>query len=238
MRQVGGVEALWRFPVKSMAGERLETAELRWTGIRGDRQYAFHRAHDRTRFPWATARHCPAFVLHRARYADPADPKHSAVTVETPDGRLFALDDPALQAALSAAFGEDVRLIQLGRGAFDAMPVSVVTTATHAAIDAAAGRAVDPRRFRANIVVRPTEGMTEADWHGRILVFGDAPDAPRLLISEPISRCAFITVDPDSAEKDLAILRLVAQQFANRVGVYAATATPGTLRIGAPVFVV
>ncbi|WP_204308126.1 hypothetical protein, partial [Klebsiella aerogenes] len=87
------------------AGEQLDVAELDWQGIEGDRQYAFIRADNRTRFPWFTAREVPAMVLHRARFADPGKPKTSMVTVETPDGASVSLHDPLLKAGLEAAAG-------------------------------------------------------------------------------------------------------------------------------------
>lgn len=74
MIEVGTVAALYRYPVKSMRGEAMERARLRWTGIDGDRQYAFYRAANASRSPWLTARQLAEMVLYAPRYADPADP--------------------------------------------------------------------------------------------------------------------------------------------------------------------
>jgi uncharacterized protein YcbX len=227
---VGKVVELARFPVKSMAGERPEAVELRWTGLHGDRQYSFHRVRDGGRFPWLTGRNLAPLVLYRAAFAERDAPRTSPVSVVAPSGEVFPLDAPALRERLSAEAEEEVRLLQSGRGVFDAMPVSVVTTAGLALVEAAHGTALDRRRFRINIVVDSAE--PESAWHGARLVFGEGPDAAEILVNEGIPRCAMITIDPDSAAKDPSVLRTVAQRFDNALGVYAATAKPGRIRLG------
>jgi uncharacterized protein YcbX len=67
MIEIGTIAAINRFPVKSMQGEVLECASLRWTGIDGDRQYAFYRAANRSRFPWLTARVVAGMVRYMPR---------------------------------------------------------------------------------------------------------------------------------------------------------------------------
>jgi uncharacterized protein YcbX len=232
-RIVGHVAALSRFPVKSMAGERLSVAEVDWQGIEGDRQYAFVRKADGTRFPWLTARQVPAMVLHQARFADPGAPKTSAVLVETPDGAAVALHDPMLHAHLETAAGEAIGLIQVARGIYDAMPISIVTTASHARVEAAHGCALDPRRFRANVVIESELQVNE--WQGLRLAFGNNDDGAVVQMADPIPRCVLITIDPDTAAKDVRVLRTVAQQFGNAYGVYATPARPGLIRAGDPV---
>lgn len=231
-RIVGHVAALNRFPVKSMAGETLSVAELDWQGIEGDRQYAFVRKANGTRFPWLTAREVPALVLHRAAFVDPGAPKISAVLVETPDGAAVSLHDPLLHGRLEAAAGEPVALIQVARGIYDSMPISIVTTASHAGVEAAHGGALDPRRFRSNLVIE-SELPVNA-WQGLRLAFGDGEGAV-VQMADPIPRCAMITLDPDTAAKDARILRTVAQRFGNAYGVYATPARPGLIRAGDPV---
>lgn len=227
---VGTVVELRVFPVKSMAGDRPVKVELRWKGIEGDRQYAFVRADDRTRFPWLSARDMSRLVLYRAAFDDPADARRSHVSVTTPEGERLALDSPSLTERLRKECGEDLRLLQSGRGLYDAMPVSIATTATHRAIDAAHGSAVDPARFRTNIVI--DSGAREIDWSGNFLAFGERDGGARLLAGAGIPRCALITIDPADASRDPAIMRTVARAFGNEVGVYCATAMPGTIRVG------
>src|SRR5439155_285040 len=61
--EIGHVEAIFRYPVKSMGGERLEAARLGWHGIEGDRRLAFRRTDDRSGFPWLTASKLPDQLL-------------------------------------------------------------------------------------------------------------------------------------------------------------------------------
>jgi uncharacterized protein YcbX len=227
---VGHVAQLNRFPVKSMAGERLAVAEIDWQGIEGDRQYAFVRKANGTRFPWLTAREVPAMVLHRASFADPGAPKRSAVMVETPDGAVLSLHDPLLHAHLEAAAREPVGLIQVARGIYDSMPISIVTTASHARVEAAHGCALDPRRFRSNLVIESELAVNE--WQGLRLAFGNQEDGAVLQMADPIPRCVLITIDPETGAKEPRVLRTVAQQFGNAYGVYAGPARPGLIRMG------
>lgn len=235
-QDVGVVAALYRYPVKSMQGEALQSAELRWTGLNGDRQYAFYRAADKSRFPWHTGREVPDLVRHVARYADPGDPRKSALQVTTPDGAAFDIASEDLRARLSAAAGEDVQMIQVGRGTFDSGAVSVLTTATEAKLDKAFGAALGHRRYRPNIVIR--SASAETDWLGATLVFGDRADSARLRLNRPIERCVFITIDPDTATKDPRVMRMVAQDYNNEVGAYGATDAAGAIAVGDRVRVV
>src|SRR5690349_2589442 len=86
LRKIGHVEALFRYPVKSMAGEQLGEATLGWHGLDGDRRLAFRRLDARNGFPWLTAGRLPdllRFVPLRQDSGAPADlPTH----VRTPNG--------------------------------------------------------------------------------------------------------------------------------------------------------
>lgn len=236
MTIVGSVEAIFRYPVKSIGGESLGRAELRWTGIDGDRQYAFLRADNTSHFPWLTGREVSELVTWSARYLDADDPRRSAVRITADDGD-WELGDPRLCRRLSDAAGEEVRLLQVGRGTFDSMPVSVLSTATPALVAARADRAIEPRRFRANILVAPQDGdaVRETEWIGATLVFGDPARGPRLRLNTPIERCVMITIDPEDAVRDAAILRHVVEGFANQIGVYGAVEATGTIAVGDPV---
>lgn len=235
---VGTVVALRRYPVKSMRAEPLDRAEVHWVGLAGDRSCAFVKDAGRPGFPWLTGRDVPALLLHEARYLDPADPGRSRVRVLTPDGAAFDAHDPALAARLSAAAGETVRPIRIARGAFDAMPVSVLTTALADRVARAHGDAVSPGRFRANVVIETLPGAPpETEWTGASLAFGGAPGGgdARVRADWPIPRCAMVTLDPDTAAKDPSVLRTVARRFGNEVGLYCAVERPGTIAVGAEV---
>lgn len=233
---VGHVAQLNRFPVKSMAGEQIAVAEVDWQGIEGDRQYAFMRSANGTRFPWLTAREVPAMIMHSARFSDPARPKTSAVLVETPDGVTLSLHDPLLLGHLEAAAGEPATLVQSARGIYDAMPISVQTSGGHGRVETAHGCALDPRRFRANILIESELPATE--WQGLRLAFGSDEDGASLQMADPIPRCVLITIDPDTGAKEPRVLRTMAQAFGNAYGLYGTPARPGLIRLGDPVRVI
>jgi uncharacterized protein YcbX len=230
--EIGTVQSIHRYPVKSMRGEDMPAVQLRWTGFDGDRQYAFYRAGDKTRFPWLTGREVPDLVRHVPLYVDPANPRGSAVRVRTPDGAELDVTSEELRLRLSDAAGEEVRLLQVGRGTFDSMPVSVITTTTGATLDRSFGSPLGLGRFRANVIVAPHPGSaaSETDWFNGALVFGDG--STRLRVNRPIERCAFITIDPQTAAKDVSVLRMVAQQFNNEVGAYCTTEAVGPIAVG------
>lgn len=93
MTYLGTVKAIYRYPVKSIGGETLASVTLRWSGIDGDRQYAFYRAANRSRFPWLTGREVADLLTYSASYLEPENPRHSAVRVSTPEGD-YDVGDP------------------------------------------------------------------------------------------------------------------------------------------------
>jgi uncharacterized protein len=227
---LGRVFEITRYPVKSMAGERLSVAEIDWQGLEGDRQYGFVRGANTTRFPWFTARDHSDLVRYRATYDDPDNPRTSPVTIMTPEGARHSVNDPALVEAMSAAAKQPLSLIQLGIGAYDLMPISIMTTTSLANLNAAHGMPINRRRFRANIVVE--SDFLESEWSGQRIQIGDGDDSAALLMAYPAPRCAMITIDPDTARRDAKILRTVAHRFANAFTMYASVARPGIAREG------
>ncbi len=231
-RLIGVVAELNRFPVKSMAGEELAEADVRWSGLRGDREYGFVKTDRLSRFPWFTGRDHSPMLRYRAVSTGDYGPAGLPVEVTTPDGRRLGIGDPALADEIAAAAGGPVQLMQLSRGTYDSMPVSLVTRATLAAIDATHGAPLDPRRFRINIVIDSAE--RDIEWRGGTIEFG--LDGARLAVVRPIERCAMITIDPDSAARDAGVMRTVAQRFGNQVGEYASVLRQGPIRVGDEVY--
>ena len=232
--QVGRVAALARFPVKLMAGEVMDEAEVDWQGMEGDRQYGFVRRGNTSRFPWLTARDLLDLVRHRAIYGDPRNPRTSPVFVADPSGREWELHKAGLAEAIEKASGSEVDLLQLGIGAYDSMPLSILTTASLAELDAQHGEPLDRRRFRANIVVESTG--SERDWVGCVVHLG-GDEGVELRTTYLAPRCAMVTVDPDTAERDARVMRTVAQKFDGAFAIYATVARPGILRVGEAVSV-
>jgi uncharacterized protein len=227
---VARVAEVWRYPVKSMAGERLAAAELSWQGVAGDRRWAFVRpGRLHSGFPWLTVRQQPQLHHYRPTLVEPDRPDRSAVRVQDPKGRVYAVDDPALAAQL----GEGVWAVKHDRGTFDASPVSLLTRQGLEALGRRVGTDVDARRFRPNLVLDASvaEEFPEDGWVGRLLRVGTAV----IRVDQPVERCAMVNVDPDSLARDSNVLRTIAQQRALDFAVYGSIVTPGTLRPGDPV---
>ena len=229
--RVGVVVSIARFPVKSTRAEPLEAAELHWPWLHGDRQYAFVKREDTSVFPWLTARDVPDLLQFEARYDKPEDPPHSKVSVIDPEGLAYDVRDPALAARLSDAAGAPVALLRLGRGCFDAMAVSILTTTIAAAVEHAHGSVVPLGRFRANLVIQPDDpAATEQAWLGQVLAIGTKGAC--LDVGWATPRCAMVGIDAMTGERDPMVVRTVARQFHNLVGAYCSVYRPGSVRVG------
>src|SRR5690349_15740654 len=125
---VGRVVSLFRYPVKAMAAEPVESAEVSWHGLDGDRRWAFVRSGQaRNGFPWFTLRQFPGLHAYRPVFGEP-------VVVRTPSGGTFEVDDPALAAELSVT--EEVFAQKINRGTFDSAPISLLSVQTADAVGA------------------------------------------------------------------------------------------------------
>ena len=237
-KKVGAVKALNRFPVKSMRGEQIEEASVYWYGFDGDRRYAFVRGDIVSSFPWLTGRNVPEMVQYAPSFVNPKDANHSPVEVKTPNGRILPITSPDLKAELATAYGNEVNLIQIGRGTFDAQQLSIMSLATVTALEQMMGMDVGSGRFRQNILIETENNYAyeEEEWIDHILTFGNRPDSARIRLNRRIQRCAMITIDPETAVKEPAILKTVAQQRDNCVGVYASAEKIGTIRLGDSIF--
>jgi uncharacterized protein len=216
---VGRVLALWRYPVKSMAAEALESVEVGWAGFAGDRRWALVRGDvPRSGFPWMTIREDVAMLSHVPRFVEPERPDKSRVMVRTPDGSEHDVIDVA------ASMG--VRAIKQDRGVFDAMPLSLITTESIKQLSSLTGRELEPQRFRPNLLVESDE--REDAWVGRNLRIGDMA----MRVDQRDDRCVIITIDPVSRERDPAVLRTLARERSNCIGVYGSCVEPGRVAVG------
>jgi uncharacterized protein YcbX len=225
-RQIGRVVGLWRYPVMAMAGEALQEGLASWHGLAGDRRWAFVREGQlRSGFPWLTLRERPELGRYQPSLLDPAHPDTSPTWVRTPSGGWLEVIDPALAAELGAAW-----VIRQDRGAFDALPLSLITTRALASLGALLGEEVDVRRFRPNLVLETSDGrpFPEDDWVGSTLQIG----ALRLRVDQRISRCAVVQIDPRSHRPDGRVLRTLARERQARLGVCGQVMEPGKVAVG------
>ena len=236
--KVGEVEALFRYPVKSMSGEALEVAELGWHGLGGDRRFALRRIDDRGGFPWLTASKLPELILFAPvrRGADAAGslPTH----VRTPGGEELALFSQELAAEVGRRHGSPVEMTHLNRGIFDEASVSAITSATVGEIAKLVGHRPDVRRFRPNILISSLQSdpFEEDGWVGGVLSFGEGDAAATIAITNRDERCSMVNFDPDSARPTPEVLKAVVRERDNKAGVYGTVIRCGRLAVGQPLY--
>jgi len=229
----GNVSELWRFPVKSMAGERVQALRLDWRGAGGDRTHALTFEHKGAR-KRLTAREAPGMLAWRATYGqadvDPADPPLATLT--GPDGTPRAWDDPALPGLLAGDLGRDVALVRDLEGHQDlGRTVLVTTEASRRALEAELGAPVDLRRFRSNLHLElDAPAWAEAGgWRGGTV---ELEGGVVLRLLHPCERCVIPTRDPETAAKWPGLLRHLARAHDTGFGINAAIEVPGTVRAG------
>lgn len=228
--KIGRVAALFRYPVKSMAAETMQTADVGWQGISGDRRWAFVRGGmEQSGFPWLTIREQPVMAQYRARFTDPDLPDSSLTLVASPTGIEYDVADPALADEL----GFDSRVLRQSRGIFDAFPLSMISTATIDSIAGTVGEHLDQRRFRPNVVIELAAGepFAEDALVGREIRFGSVT----VRFDKRDKRCVAINVDPVTSNKNPAVLRAVAKERQACLGVYASVVHTGFMSINDPV---
>jgi uncharacterized protein YcbX len=234
---IGHIEAIFRYPVKSMSGERLELADLGWHGLAGDRRLALRKIDDRSGFPWLSASSLPDLLLfspqRNGNGADGEIPTH----VLTPDGKEFTLFSEDLAEEIARRLGAPVQMMQLKHGIFDEASVSVIGSDTVQEIGRLSGRDLDVRRFRPNVVVRSLQSLPfqEDEWVGGVLQFGEGINAPAIHVIKRDERCSMVNLDPDSAASAPEILKSVVRANQNTAGVYATVTRTGRLEVGQPV---
>jgi uncharacterized protein YcbX len=202
------VGALWRYPVKSLAGEPLSTIVLESGGIPGDRLV-------RVRGPEGvrTARRQYRLLGLRG-------------TVDA-NGRAlingYPWDHPEALLLVKRAAGADAWLEAYdGLDRFDILPLLVATDGAVAEF----GR--DVRRLRPNIVVEGVEGLAERNWPGATLHIGSAI----VRLAALRGRCHMTTIDPDTLEVNPAVLRDIVKRFDNKLALDAEVVRGGAIRVG------
>ena len=232
--EIGRVEAIFRYPVKSMGGERLEEANLGWYGLEGDRRLAFRRTDDRSGMPWLTASKLPDLLLFAPHRSDDGAQGDLPTHIRTPDGEEMPVFGEDLATEVGRRYGAPVQMMQLRHGIFDEASISVIALDTVREIGRLAGRNLDVRRFRPNVVVRSLRSVPfqEDGWLGGVLSFSEEDDAPAITVTMRDLRCSMVNLDPDSASSAPEVMKTIVRANQNTAGIYGAVTRIGRLAVG------
>ena len=202
------MQQLWRYPVKSMAGESLEAAEINDDGIAGDRRVVVAGPRG-----LVTSRTRPGLLGLRATLG----PAGEALIENLPAGSEAAL------ALVQRVAGPDARPAILDTTArFDVLPLLIATDGAIRAF----GR--DGRRLRPNIVLGGVDGLAERDWEGRRLRIGEAV----IRLDSLRARCVMTTFHPDTLVQDVEVLRDISARFGGKLALNCAVEHPGAVALG------
>lgn len=204
------VSEIWRYPVKSLKGERLNETEITKSGIPGDRQIAVIRTIN-GRF--LTSRSRPKLLALQGSI--------NANGVPTINGHPW--DSPeALQLVLEAA-GEPVTLQKIpAPQAFDVLPLLVATDGAARYLN------IDHRRLRPNILLADVPDLEERNWPGRTIAIGDA----RIYAEKLRDRCVMTTFDPDTQAQDPSVLLRIVRELDGSTALDSSVITPGKIHVG------
>ena len=223
MSVVGHVESVWRYPVKSMRGEKVASAFVGFAGVYGDRTLRLPELCGRSGNSFLTAREQTQMLLHQPqfRHAEKAlqppnlaEAEHLApgltpvypssddlvVDIVTPDGAVVAIDSPALRECLGKTEGAgELALLRSDRAMTDCRPVALISTQTLGALSREVGKALDQRRFQANLYVDlgAAAGSAEDAFVGLRLRIGSKAV---IAVLERDPRCKMINLDPDTRQ--------------------------------------
>jgi uncharacterized protein YcbX len=236
--EIGCVEAIFRYPVKSMAGQRIEAANLGWHGLEGDRRLAFRRIDYRSGMPWLTASKLPDLLLFAPQCREDGVQGDVPTHIRAPDGQEMPVFGEDLATEVGRRYGAPVEMMQLRHGIFDEATISVIASDTVREIGRLAGRSLDLRRFRPNVVVRLLRSVPfqEDEWLGGALSFGEGDNAPAIVVTMRDERCSMVNLDPDSASHAPEVMKAVVRANQNNAGIYGAVTRIGQLAVGQTIF--
>ena len=209
------ITEIWRYPVKTMAGEKLERVGVGPLGIDGDRVVHVEDATGRV----ITSRTHPRFLGHKGSLG-----VDGVVRV---DGRPW--DSPEVAAEVAAIAGPGARLVRDdGAGRFDVLPLRVATDGAIAAFGH------DRRRLRPNLVIGGVDGLGEREWPGSCLRIGDV----LIGVKDLRLRCIMTSFDPDTLVQDKEITRGIYRRFDGKLALNCFVVTGGEIAVGEDVTLV
>ena len=209
------VQQIWRYPVKSMGGERLTHARIGSLGLEGDRVVHVEDESGHV----ITARTHHRLLGHHVTLNESGEPLVG--------GLLW--NDPKVRKDVVEIVGPGAKVVRdESVDRFDVLPLLVATDGAIAAFGH------DGRRLRPNLVIGGVEGLAERDWPGQCLHIGDVI----IGIQNLRGRCIMTTFDPDSLKQDRQVLKEIARKFGGTLALNCYVIQGGEIRIGDAVILV
>jgi hypothetical protein len=218
---MASVVEIWRYPVKSMAGERLDSCKVTDVGLEGDRRWAFIDQSPNRFGKWFNIKQHAALMTYHARLVE------GELDLVAPDGSSIALDGNLVRR-FETESERPLQLRELPGANYDAAHLLIVNMSSVEAFALEAGMPIDHRRFRANLYVEGLEPWDELRWLGRIIRAGTA----ELEVVDRCERCKVITMDPDTTEATPELLRLLVERHDERFGMYCKVVKAGRVAVG------
>jgi uncharacterized protein YcbX len=237
------VEQVWRFPVKSLGGQRVQASQVDRRGLRGDRLWAVRDADGK----FGSGKHTRRFKrmdgllgVTACYQSEPAAGDIEPPVVVGPDGRVYPVGSGAADQFLRALTGlPQVQVCQESAiSHFDEVPLSVIGSATVAWMQAELPKVeIDPRRFRANLVITTSEPFAEESWLGRIVRIGAGNEGVEAVFDRVLQRCVMVGMRQPGLSESGLVLRRIAEREANPLclALGGVVARPGDVRVGDPV---
>ncbi|WP_198338290.1 MOSC domain-containing protein [Labrenzia sp. VG12] len=220
------VTALWHYPIKSTLGEAVPRLDLDERGAVGDRLYAIADAAGKLGSGKTTER----FTRIDNLLALSAKIKTGTVQVVFPDGREINIGSDDLGDELSGFLGQPVTLKR--EQAIPHHDDSAVHLLLSSELDGLQtllpDAVIDPRRFRANMLLQTPAGMTGGDLVDTVLALGSV----RLQVTHKTERCRMVTLAQEDFGYDPRVLRTIVQEFDVDFGIYAKVLKPGSVQVG------
>lgn len=236
-KTIGKLDAIYRYPVKSFAGERLESSRVENYGLYGDRCYAFvdHSKEGWDRF--ITARKVPEMLGYKAELIDEytglsASPK---VKISNSDGTIYSWDANLLEhmqqyvkpiISLETHSFEDNELKAVDEGS-----ILIVTNQALRHMESLIGDSINAIRFRPNLIMTISDEISESELLGRTIMVGET----ELTVNSFCERCSMINIDPHSLAKTPVVLKTVFKDMNQLFGMYASVARPGVVSLNDPI---
>ncbi|MCR8656626.1 MOSC domain-containing protein [Paenibacillus endoradicis] len=236
--QIGKLIEINRYPVKSFSGETLDTVQLAAYGLLGDRGHAFVNKEKTGWDRYITARKIPAMIGYHAQLVSSQGEHKLTVSIKSPKGVNYNWDEQ-LRQEIQQYSKTSIAMEQFDLNAnnllgVDDASILIITDRSIERLQELYGKRLDHRRFRANFYITLEEGINEDELIGRRLIIGDS----ELTIKYPCERCTMITIDPDTLEKDVTLLKLINENMNLKFGLYADVTKVGTVTINDQVYLV